>query len=454
MRKKHVFGLVFAVCVLLLSSCSDKDYLNAIPGESTVLISMDMQKLSGTNNQALLKAMLHVSNVDQCGLDLSEKLFLFESPEGDLGLCAKVKDEDDLENLFDDLSQKGLCQKPVERRGYQFTLLKGTWTVGFSDKALLVMGPTTASGFAGLSNKMAKYLGEDEEDGIKGTPIFDRLDSLDAPMAMVTQAQALPEKFIAPFTLGAPKDADPSQVYIAADMTVEKGVLTIHGETFSFNQKIDASLKRAEKTYRPIQGKYLTAMPNTALLGWFMNVEGSQFIKILQSNKSMTALLAGINAAVDMDNIIRSVKGDMAIVMPTYSDNNLSMSMAAQLGNSSWIEDVSYWKQSCPEGGKIVDWGKNAWHYTDGKTSFYFGVSPDLQFFSGSSEEEARRSIVPLPAGTAIPSTLQKQFIGKKMVMYINLKTMQGGGSSAVNAVTGMLKPLFGDIHSIVYILK
>lgn len=168
----------------------------------------------------------------------------------------------------------------------------------------------------------------------------------------------------------------------------------------------------------------------------------------------MTALLAGINAAVDMDNIIRSVKGDMAIVMPTYSDNNLSMSMAAQLGTSSWIEDVSYWKQSCPEGGKIVDWGKNAWHYTDGKTSFYFGVSPDLQFFSGSSEEEARRSIVPLPAGTAIPSTLQKQFIGKKMVMYINLNAMQGGSHSAVNAVTGMLKPLFGDIHSIVYILK
>lgn len=454
MRMKHVFGLIIVGCALLLTSCSGKDYLNAIPGESTALISMDMSKLSGTNNQALFKAMLHVSNVDQCGLDLSEKLFLFESPEGDLGLCAKVKDEDDLAKLFDQLSRQGLCQKPVERRGYQFTLLKGTWAVGFSDKAMLVMGPTTAGSVAALSNKMAKYLGADEEDGIKGTPIFDRLDSLNAPMAMVTQAQALPEKFIAPFTLGAPKDADPSQVYIAAELTVDKGVLGIHGETFSFNKRIDASLKRAEESYRPIQGKYLTSMPHSALLGWFMNVEGPQFIKILQSNKSMTTLLAGINAAVDMDNIIRSVKGDMAIVMPAYDDHGLSMSMAAQLANSNWVADVSYWKQSCPEGGKIMDWGKNAWHYTDGKTSFYFGVSPDLQFFSGSSEEEARRSIVPLPAGTAIPPALRKQFIGKKMVMYINLNAVQGGSTPAVNAITGMLKPLFGDIHSIVYILK
>ena len=118
MRKQHVFGLVFAVCVLLLSSCSDKDYLNAIPGESTALISMDMQKLSGTNSQALLKAMLHVSNVDQCGLDLSEKLFLFESPEGDLGLCAKVKDEDDLENLPTSLKKRpAICKRRSPRRG-------------------------------------------------------------------------------------------------------------------------------------------------------------------------------------------------------------------------------------------------------------------------------------------------------------------------------------------------
>ncbi len=45
-------------------------------------------------------------------------------------------------------------------------------------------------------------------------------------MAMVAQAQALPEKFVAPFTLGAPKRYRSfSQVVIAADMEVKDGIL-------------------------------------------------------------------------------------------------------------------------------------------------------------------------------------------------------------------------------------
>ena len=35
----------------------------------------------------------------------------------------------------------------------------------------------------------------------------------------------------------------------------------------------------------------------------------------------------GINQAIDMDNIIRSVDGDMAIVMPSLTDNNMQMTM-------------------------------------------------------------------------------------------------------------------------------
>ena len=52
-------------------------------------------------------------------------------------------------------------------------------------------------------------------------------------MIFVTQAQALPEKFVAPFTLGAPKDTDPSQVVIAADICKgTMGSFIIRGKKF------------------------------------------------------------------------------------------------------------------------------------------------------------------------------------------------------------------------------
>ncbi len=45
----------------------------------------------------MLKSLLHVDDVDKCGIDISEKLYLFESADGNLGLCAKVSDEGDVE---------------------------------------------------------------------------------------------------------------------------------------------------------------------------------------------------------------------------------------------------------------------------------------------------------------------------------------------------------------------
>lgn len=68
---------------------------------------------------------------------------------------------------------------------------------------------------------MVRFLHADEDAGVKSSRLFAQLDSIDSPIAMVAQVQALPEKFVAPFTLGAPKDADASQIVIAAGMKVE-----------------------------------------------------------------------------------------------------------------------------------------------------------------------------------------------------------------------------------------
>ena len=125
--------------------------------------------------------------------------------------------------------------------------------------------------------------------------------------------------------------------------------------------------------------------------------------------------------------------------------------MAAQLGNKNWLADVDYWKQSCPKGGKIVDWEKDSYYYTDGKTSFYFGVSADNQFFSGDSQQTALSSIK--PAAKQLPENVKKQIIGKRMVMLFNLVGLTSDKSEAT-AITGLLKPLFGDINAIVYSIK
>lgn len=456
MNKLYFKIIFFTAFVFLLCSCSNNDYVNAIPRGSTALMSMDMGKMADkqqiADKASVLKSLLHVDDVSDCGIDVSQKVYLFETADGNLGLCAKVADEDDLENWLNHLSKsQHICTQVSERKDMKFSVLKDSWLIGFSDESLLVMGPVVAEAQADMQRQMIKYLKADEEHGIMSSPLFECLDTIASPMAMVAQAQALPEKFIAPFTLGAPKDADASQVVIAADMSIVKGMLRIKGETFSFNKQIDSALKNAANNYRPIKGRYISSMPDDALVGIFMNVDGNKFLPMMQTNKGIQQLLLGINAAIDMDNIIRSVDGDMAIVMPSFSDSNLKMTMAAQLAHTNWLGDVDYWKQSCPKGARIADWGHQAYSYSDGKTSFYFGVTGDKQFYSGSDELLASYSIK--ESNHPISEDIRKEIVDQKLAMVVNF-AKSSSGNDAISAVTSLLTPIFGNLSSIVYTLK
>lgn len=453
--KKTRFFIIASLMIVLMSACSDNDYQNAIPSKSTAVISIDMSRLNGQeqeqNQEHILKTMLHVDDVSKCGLDVKEKVYLFETIDGNLGLCAKVADEGDVSNWLSELSQQRISSTVTERKGFHFAVLKDSWLVGFSSKALLVMGPVVAEAQAEMQRQMVRYLNADEDAGIKSSKLFAQLDSIDSPMAMVAQAVALPEKFVAPFTLGAPKDADASQIVIAAGMDVEDGVLKIAGRTFSFNPSINQALVKSQQVFRPIQGDYVQSMPDDAMAGIFMNVAGSRFLPLVQSNQSLQTLLMGINASIDMDNILRSVDGDMSIVLPTLGADHMQMMMAARLSHAKWLSDVDYWKQSCPKGSTIGNWKSNAFCYSSGKTCFYFGVTDDKQFFSGNDEVSAESSI--RPSSHPISKRVQNMIRGEKMVMVINLEK-SGGGGSAMQAVTGLLSPLFGQLTAVVYTLK
>ena len=191
---KSLMFMCLAVVLGLLSSCSGTDYLNAIPKKSTALISVDMQQMaSGKSDEdkaGMLKSLLHVEDASKCGIDISEKIFLFENADGNLGLCAKVSDEGDVEDWLASLAKQHIATEVKERKGFHFSVLKNSWLVGFSDQALLVMGPVVADAQAQLQQQMVKYLKADEGEGITASPMFGTAGNHHLAYAMVAQAQA------------------------------------------------------------------------------------------------------------------------------------------------------------------------------------------------------------------------------------------------------------------------
>lgn len=444
---KYIRSVVWGTLVvfaIMLSSCSGDDYINAIPESSTLLMSTNTAKLTGVGSQQLLKSLLHFKNIDKTGIDFSANVYFFEDARYNIGLCAKVSDDD---KLADMLQQAG-C-RVEKRRGFRFALLQGNWIVGFSDVSVLLMGPVIPAAIDEMKGQMVQYLKQSEDESIKGTPLMERLQTIDAPMAMVCQASALPEQFITPFTIGAPRDASPSDIMIAASMEVSHGRLLISGQTFSFKKQIDEALKKAQQTYRPIKGDYVKTMSTSDGMGLFMNIDGKNFHKLIRQNRGVSTMLMGINTAIDMDNIIKSIDGDMTLIASGLGNDKLQMMMGAKLGNSNWLKDVAYWKQSVPKGGRIGDWGKNCFYYTGNQTAYYFGVTDDMQYMSGGSKDEALRSI--RPSQNPINNDLQQLIIGNKLVMLINFEALT---DQKAQAITSMLKPLFGELNTIVYTMK
>ncbi len=441
------------VGLVMLTSCSGDDYINAIPANSTALLSFDASALGGKPKAENIKRLLGVKDVEDCGIDFSNKVYVFETVDGNIGLVAKVDDDDNLNDWLNGLSSKGLCTKTEEKGDNRFAVLKNSWVVGFSSDALLIMGPVLPAQQAEAKQQILRYFNQDEDNGIKTSPLFERLDSIDSAVALVARADALPEQFAMPFTLGAPKGTDASQIIISAEIARgSANCLEISGETFSLDKEINAALKSSMATLRPIQGKYVRSMSSSDTFGAFLNVDGKQFINMLHSEKSFQALLAGLNTAIDMDNIIKSIDGDLAIVANSYgADQSMALQMGAQLASKDFLADVGYWKQSCPAGCKIVDWGKNSYLYTDGKLNYYFGVTDDMQYFSGSTPEKAQASIS--SAKHSLPVSLTSKIAGKRMCMVLNVRALAGGAGQYAS-VMSFIEPFFGKVETVLYYLK
>lgn len=383
-----------AAFVMLLSSCSENEYTDVIPRGSTALMSIDLQQ-TGSD---VLQSLFGLSDTQDCGIDLTARLYLFESPDGNMGLVAKVTDADKLEEIVNGLAETGVCQKITQRKDARFTMVKEAWMMGFDNHAVMLMGPIASAQQAQTQQQIARYLKQEERQGITESKMFQKLDSIRSAMALVTQVAALPEQFTAPFMLGAPKTADASQVLLEAELQVQDQMLVIQGQTFSFNQQIDKDLQKTAALFRPMEGAFLNRLGTRTALSFLTNVEGERFLPVLQQNKGLQSLLTGAKFTIDINEVINSVEGDMLLSFSSFSDGNGRMAMLAQRGE---------------------------------KSDYYYSNKEKTE------PEQSSQALTDLLGGQRLAMVLQLQALGDELAATVN----------------GFLNPLFGDLSTIVYVM-
>ena len=449
---KYQVSLLTLVIALLLASCSTDDYLRVVPADCQALLSVDLtglpdEKAAADRVENMMKSVTGIDDLTDCGIALDARILLFETGDGLFGLCAKVDDESDLQAFVDGpLAAKGVCQKTVSRKDCHFTMVNDSWLLGFSGESLLLMGPLVSASKAQLIQQMTRLLNGKEKRNVKDSRLYQRLDSIQAPLTLVTQARALPEQVAALLTLGAPKDADPSQVCLSLSAHVEDDIVDVETETFSFNAQLNTALHEAQKTFRPVTTKYLSCVTPETPLAFFLNMEGERLLELMRDNPALQSFLVGVNTAIDMDNILRSVDGDLSLIVPSLSEQGTEAVVTAQLKSSDFLKDIGYWKQSCPAGTRIEDVGKQQYRFTDGAMSLYFGVS-DHQFYAGTTQENCQ---IGLHAKEMPSHPISYLAGGQRLCGLVNLLTLQRHPlyGSIVQDIT---HSLFGNAQRLVF---
>lgn len=313
--KKLAF--LFILLSTLIVSCSDSDdYMDAVPKKSPLVVSVDLMKYKGMDSNVFMRSLFHIHNMTTRGIDLAQKVYAFESPEGFYGLCCCVSDEDNLKEL---MGKNGF--KLTDFRECTFSVLDNSWVVGFNAKSLLVMGPVTAGEQRNLMVKMASYLKQDADKGLRASDLVHQLDSIQEPMAMVAAMTSLPELMRSSLMLCVPKDMDANHLYYRAGISVSSDYVQVDGAIFAKNHKDDETIRDYQLRQMDIlRGKYASYIDEHNFGSILLNSK-TTMTELTQGKNDFDKLFSALNVGSDINyrKIFDTSSGEMLVSVPTHS---------------------------------------------------------------------------------------------------------------------------------------
>ena len=257
---------------LFLVSCT-KDaafYYDAIPSQSKAIVRVASEDRAKAAIELFMGEDV-MSSSERIGVDITSPVYLFAAPDGSLGVCTKVMDDDDIDGLISALAKAGKASEAKELKDCKYAVVNRNFLVAYNEDALVAVGPIIASDEQKVAKRMLRYLALDPERGIGATDIFKEIEGAKAPVSLVASVSVMPKKLVVPFLIGTPTGTNTDDVMLKADVTVSDSVLTLVGSTTSDNLLIRQGIDNA---------KNILAKGNS-----------EEIIRIMESNKDFMTML-------------------------------------------------------------------------------------------------------------------------------------------------------------------
>jgi len=432
LSKSVAFRLFTFSLILLFVSCSKNEYLNVIPKNASLVVSVDAKSVfekadlaNSSKLQAFAKGQVgqYLNNPESTGVDFRQPVYIFSTADGNLGATFCVNDIDKVRDFI-----QNIAGMPTETDGI-YSLYQAGIYYGFNKSTLLLMTSRVVGEQLFTLSDQERFTDSDSFRNLsknsKDVNIYCSLSALN---------QTVPDVVLSML----PKNIRPSDVDYFGGISFENGRALWNQQLKGRTREVQKTLDKGNKTFKKIDGEFVDN-PMENFSAWAcIGIKKGELLPILKSNKDINTLLLGLGRGIDIDMIVREVEGDVAIVFPSFPSNDSysqpNMMIMGELDDDDFLKDVDYWTESMKDYGMSMSRtsGQN-YVLKAGDFTLNWGVDDDIVYFA-TPEMFAQNVIAPRSNLLAPLKNDIEDCIG---YVYVNFENLQLSGG--VDVFTSLL---------------
>lgn len=340
-KKTYILGGLVALCLLVGGLfwlfCRDEGdaYVRALPEDVTLVGRVNAQELVLQNGLKLADLPRLLSDTDQSGVDYGQTGYFFAF-QSYYGLLLPLEDTEGF------LQAMAPHHSGVERqRGFSWTTLDGTFLLAADDEKALIVGPATGAEQETLRNTL--YTCMTQKTGGNASPLFKALGAQKAPVALAANWGVLPEQFRSVWAAGMPKEMLAEDLVLTAGLAMRRNELTLDLQLQAEDDQANAYLDSLDEVLKPLDGSLLPTAPANPFFHIEAGLRGGKLIELLRKNPATRTQLLGLNMLFDLDMILKSIDGNVALTMPKFALLKQNYLLQARVTDDGFMKNVASW---------------------------------------------------------------------------------------------------------------
>ncbi|MBQ9560211.1 MAG: DUF4836 family protein [Bacteroidaceae bacterium] len=321
----------------------DDSMASSLPADVTMVGRVDLKTLvlDYGLDFADLKDLLFSANKDEkTGIKFQTAAYVFAS-QGYFGGIVALEDDNDFEAF---LKKQG-CEVE-EQRGLRWAVIENNVLLGFDDDRAMLMGPAVGSEQDALRNTVATCLKQSDSESGKQSRIYKLLEQRKEPVAISSNLSALPKKLLSEYLSYLPGDLSLDDLDVMAGFTAQKERLGLSFAFSSENESLNRQMDKVDKIFGQIESSLVRTTPPSPLFHMVMNVDGEDLLERLREDKTLRTGLLALNMIFDLDMVVKSIDGDVALTCPEYSEELPSLLFQAEVEDDKFMKKVNDWNDA------------------------------------------------------------------------------------------------------------